>query len=122
MAPDVLHRHSLRVSVGWLSIVEMLVLGSAATLLVVEVIPSAFEIEFDCIGRTGTARTVGDTYLAAFAGLGTLAWLGVLLGIIYAEIAGALRLVAILPLVWFAVVVVGALVTAAAIGPALCPV
>ena len=122
MAPDVLRRHSLRVPVGWLSIVEMLVLGSAATLLVVEVIPSAFQIEFDCIVATGTRRTAGDTYIAAFAGLGTLAWLGVLLGIIYAEIAGALRLVAILPLVWFATVVVAALVTAAAISPALCPV
>jgi amino acid transporter len=119
---DVFDRRSFRMTAGWLSVVEMLVLGPAAAILVLGAIPSAFEVEWACVGATGSVRTAGDTYVAAFATLGTMGWLGVLVALIYAEIAGWQRLVAVLPLVWFAVLVAAALVAAAVIGPEPCPV
>jgi hypothetical protein len=100
----------------------MLILGPAAAILVLGVIPDAFEIEWACVGRLGVERTSGDTYAAAFGVFGTLGWLAVLAGAIYAEIVGARRLAAVLPVVWFVLLVGAALVTAAAIGPQLCPI
>jgi hypothetical protein len=108
------------VSPGWLSVVEMVVLVPTAAILVFGVIPSAFDVEWNCVGRTGTRRTAGNTYLSGFAILSTFGWVLVLVAGIYAEIAERPRLAAIVPVVWFAVLVATALVAAAAIGPELC--
>ena len=83
--PDVFKRRSLRVSAGWLSVVELLVLVPASGIIV------------------------------AFG------WFLVLVGIVYAEIADNQRAAAVIPVVWFAILVAMSLVSAAAIGPELCP-
>lgn len=118
-APE--HR-SWHLSAGWLSVVELLVLGPLAAILVLGLIPSAFEIEWACIGPRGIEGTAGDTYAAAFGVVGTLGWFAVLAAAIYAEIVGARRLAVLLPVIWFAVLVSTALIAAAAIGPQLCPI
>ncbi len=48
-------------------------------------------------------------------------WFLVLVGIVYAEIADNQRAAAVIPVVWFAILVAMSLVSAAAIGPELCP-
>ena len=119
--PDVFKRRSLRLSAGWLSVVETIVLVPAAAILVFGVIPSAFDVEWTCIGPTGREHTAGDTYLSGVATLMILGWLLVLVASIYAEIAGKPRGAAALPVLWFTVLVAISLVAAAAIGPEVCP-
>ena len=114
-------RRSSRVSAGWLSVVELLVLVPAAGILVFGVVPSAFDVEWSCLGGFGVQTTDGDAYLAGFATLMTFGWLLVLVGIVYAEITDNERAAAVLPVVWFAILLAISLVAAAAIGPALCP-
>jgi Na+/H+-dicarboxylate symporter len=108
-------------SAEWLSVLEMVVLGPLAALLVLILIPSAFDVEWACIGHVGTVRTPGDEYIATFAVFGTVGWFAVLVSAVFAGIFEARRVAAILPLVWFAVLVGAALVVAASIGPELCP-
>jgi hypothetical protein len=119
--PDVFKGRSLRLSAGWLSVVEIVVLVPAAAILVFGAVPSAFDVEWTCIGPTGTERTAGDTYLAGVAILMTFGWLLVLVASVYAEIAERPRVAALLPVLWFVAVVAISLVAAAAIGPELCP-
>jgi hypothetical protein len=117
----VFKRRSLQLSAGWLSVVEIVVLVPAAAILVFGIVPSAFDIEWTCIGPAGTEHTAGDTYLSGVATLMTFGWLLVLVASIYAEIAEKPRAAAVLPVLWFAVLVAISLVAAAAIGPELCP-
>jgi hypothetical protein len=114
------HR-SLRVSAGWLSLVELIVLVPVAGILVFAVVPSAFDVEWSCLGGFGVQRTDGDAYFDAFATIMAVGWFLVLVGIVYAEIADNQRAAALIPVVWFAILVAMSLVSAAAIGPELCP-
>ena len=98
-----------------------LLLGLAAALLVLFAFPRAFEIESSCVGATGTRQTAGDTYVAGFVLVGTLGWVVAFLGAIYASIDDRRGLVLLLPLAWFAVLVLAALVVAALLGPVPCP-
>ena len=66
-------------------------------------------------------KTAGDTFVAAFALLGSLGWVVAFLGAIYASIADRRGVVLLLPLVWFAVLVLSALAVAAWLGPVPCP-
>jgi hypothetical protein len=50
-----------------------------------------------------------------------MGWIGVFLGVLYGSIAERRGLVLLLPLVWFVVFVVAALVAAAVVGPVPCP-
>jgi hypothetical protein len=124
MSPEVQrsdHESRAHLSPGLLGGLELLVLGPAAGVLVLWLIPEAFDIEWACIGSTGISRTAGENYIAAFATIGTAGWLAVIAAIVFAGIAGSRRAAAVLPAVWFAVLVGAALVVAAAIGPAACP-
>jgi hypothetical protein len=105
---------------GWASFLEIVVLAPLAAVLVLGVVPSAFEIEWECVRGFGVVRTVGDSYLTAFAVVGALGWVAVAVGMIYAHISERPRVALALPLAWFVVLVVSALVAAAAIGPATC--
>jgi hypothetical protein len=107
---------------GLLSVVELIVLAPAAGIIVFRVIPSAFDVEWGCLGGFGVTRTDGDTYLAGLATIMAFGWLIVAVGILYAEIAENRRVAAALPAAWFGILVVLAIVWAAAIGPAQCPV
>ncbi len=118
---DVSKRRSLRVSAGWLSLVELIVLIPLAGILVFGVVPSAFDVEWNCPGGFGVQHTDGDAYLDAFATIMAVGWFLVLVGIVYAEIADNQRAAAVIPVVWFAILVAMSLVSAAAIGPELCP-
>jgi hypothetical protein len=111
----------LHVSAEWLAALEMLILGPLAAILVLGVIPSALEVEWACTTSLGTTRTAGEDYIAAFAVFGTIGWFGVLVASIFAGIADARRLAAILPVLWFVVLVGAALVVAWTVGPAACP-
>lgn len=110
-----------RISAGVVSAVAIVLLGMLAAPLVLIAVPRAFGIEWACIGETGVQRTAGDTYIEALAVLGTIGWLAVLVGAIYASIAERRRLVVLLPTLWFVSLVSAALVAAAAVGPAPCP-
>jgi len=115
-------RRMLQPSAGWLSLVELLVLVPVGGILVFGVVPSAFDVEWNCLGGFGVQTTEGDSYLAGFATLMSLGWLLVLVGIVYAEIADNRRAAAAIPAIWFATLVALSIVWAAAIGPERCPV
>lgn len=104
-----------------MSVLEFLLLGVAAALLVLVVIPRTFAIESSCIGETGVQRTAGDTYVAGFVVLGTLGWIGAFLGAIYASIADRRGVVVLIPVVWFLALVLAALAVAVALGRVPCP-
>lgn len=110
-----------RLPTGALSALAFLLLGPAAAVLVLVAIPRGFEIESSCVTSGGVQKTAGDTFVAAFALLGTLGWIVAFLGAIYASIADRRGVVVLLPLVWFAVLVFSALVVAALLGPVPCP-
>lgn len=105
----------------WLSVLEMLILGPLAAYLVLGAIPDAFDVEWSCVSSGGMERSGGEDYIATFAVLGSLGWFAVLTGSIFAGIADARRLAAILPVAWFVILVGAALVGAATLGPAACP-
>lgn len=114
-------RRSRRLGAGSLSALEILVLGPLAAYLVLLVIPSAFDIESQCVGEFGAEQITGDTYFAGASVFGAFGWLAVVVGVIAAQIAESPRVAVLLPIAWFAVFVGGALVVAATIGPQLCP-
>jgi hypothetical protein len=100
--------------------VEVLVLAPLAAILVLWLIPTWFQIDWGCVSATGVGHTSGDTYITTFAVFGTLGWLLVAMAALFANVTGANRFAQFLPVVWFAVLVGGAAVTAATIGPAIC--
>lgn len=99
---------------------EIVVLAPLAAVLVLWLIPSLFQVEWACAGPLAAARTPGDTYIATITVLGTVGWLIVLPATLLASVTGSHRMAAILPLAWFAALVVGATIWAASIGPQLC--
>ena len=113
------HR-SRSVPPGLLCALEILVLGPLAALLVLWVIPSAFEIHWACVGGSGVLRQAGDSYAAGFGVAGTFGWLAVFVASIFASIAEVRWLPVVLPLAWFLALVAGSLVVAASIGPQPC--
>jgi hypothetical protein len=110
-----------RLPSGALSALAFLLLGPAAAYLVLVAIPRGFEIESSCLTSGGVQKTSGDTFVGAFVVLGTLGWIAAFLGAIYASIADRRGIVVLLPLVWFAVLVLSAFVVAAVLGPVPCP-
>ncbi len=111
---------SRHVGAGFLSVLEIIVLGLLAAYVVLLLIPSALTIESDCVGALGRERITGDSYFAAVAVVGTFGWLAVGVVAIYAQIADWPRLALLLPLAWFVVFVSASLIVAAAISPQLC--
>lgn len=110
-----------RPGAGLVALLEILALGVLAAWLVLWVVPSAFQIEWDCVSTSGARRVGGDSYAAAVVLAGTFGWLLVAIGVISAQIAESRRATLLLPLAWFAVFVVAALVAAAAMGAQPCP-
>ena len=106
---------------AYLGVLEILVLGPLAALIVLWLIPATFEIEWRCVGQAGVQRVSGDAYIAAVVVAGTFGWLLVLIGEIYAHIAESQRLALLLPIAWFAVFVAAALIAAISMGSQLCP-
>ena len=100
---------------------EILVLGPIAAVLVIGFIPSQFGVDWQCVGANGVQRVSGDTYLSGMIVAGTLGWFLVALGVLFAQIAESERLAVLLPVVWFFVLVVSAFALSAAIGSDLCP-
>ena len=105
---------------GLLCGLEILVLGPLAALLVLWVIPSAFEIHWGCVTGSGVLRQAGDSYAAGFAVAGTFGWLAVFVAAIFANIAEVRWLPIVLPVAWFLALVAASLVVAASIGPQPC--
>ncbi|HXG76772.1 MAG TPA: hypothetical protein VNJ53_09395 [Gaiellaceae bacterium] len=119
--PDRERRWLERVPVGPFSALEFSLLGLLALALVLYAIPRAFGLESDCVAGAGVVTVPGDTYIGAYAVLGTLGWLAVFLGMLYASIAEREDIMLLLPALWFVVLVLSALVAAAAVGPSPCP-
>jgi len=71
------------------------------------------------LGEQG--NTPGDSYSDTFVVLGTFDWIVVAIAVLFAHIAERQRLAASIAAVWFGLLVGGALLWAAAIGPAPCP-
>ena len=105
---------------GWACVAEIAILAPLAAVVVLGVVPSAFDIEWECVRGYGVVRTVGDSYLTSFAVIGAVGWVGVVAATLYAHISERPRVAAALPLVWFAALVTSSLVAGVAIGPATC--
>ena len=110
-----------RVGSGTISAIEILVLGLLAAYVVLLAIPSAFEIQSQCVGQYGTQHIAGDSYFAAASVSGTLGWLAVALGALFAQISESPRIAMLLPLAWFILFVSIFGIVAVAISPQLCP-
>ncbi|MCI0636357.1 MAG: hypothetical protein L0206_20945 [Actinobacteria bacterium] len=121
-ALDVSERHrGHRITASSLGVLGLVLLAPLSVVLVMFAIPSFFEIDWACIGPTGTASRPGDLYIGLAAVAGTLGWILVFLGVLFAYIAERQRLAALLPVTWFVVLAGGATIAAAAIGPSPCP-
>jgi len=110
-----------RIPAGVVSTLGFVLLGPLAGVLVLVAIPDAFGIASSCLTETGTVTTAGDVYVRSFAVLGTLGWLVVLAGVIFASIVGQRTVVMLLPALWFVALVLAALIAATVVGPAPCP-
>jgi len=109
-------------SVDSLSLLELVVLVPAAGVLVLWLIPRSFDIHWSCVTGLGElGNTPGDSYSDTFAVLGTFGWIVVAIVVLFAHIAERPRLAAVIAAAWFGLLVGGALLWAAAIGPAPCP-
>ena len=117
------HRQHKRphVSAPSVSLLEIVVLAPVAAILTLWVIPDAFGIEWSCVGRYGVQATRGDSFGDAVTVGGTVGWLAVLIAVLFANIAERPRLAALLPVVWFVVLVLATLIAAATVGSAPCP-
>jgi hypothetical protein len=114
--------HRRRLSVDSLSLLELVVLVPAAGVIVLWLIPKWFDIHWSCITGLGElGNTPGDSYSDTFAVLGTFGWIVVAIVVLFAHIAERPRLAAVIAAAWFGLLVGGALLWAAAIGPAPCP-
>jgi hypothetical protein len=110
-----------RPSAAVLSAVEIVVLAPLAALLAFWLIPKAFGIEWSCIGGAGVGNTAGESFAETLAVFGTIGWLVVLLGTLFANIAERERLAAVLPVAWFLILFAAMTIAAASVGPAPCP-
>lgn len=99
---------------------EVIVLAPLAAILVLLLIPSWFDVEWGCVSTTGATHTPGDLYITTFGVLGTLGWLLVVMAALFANVTGSSRFASVLPVAWFTALVLGALITAATIGPQVC--
>jgi hypothetical protein len=120
MPTHVLRADRVAGSTGWGSALEVVLLAPLSAGLVLGLVPAAFGVEWECSGGYGIVRTVGDEYVSAFAVVGAAGWLAVAVVVLFAQIFEWRRAGLVLPLAWFAVLVVSAIVAAAAIGPAAC--
>jgi hypothetical protein len=115
-------RRRRRCSVDSLSVLELFAFVPTAGVLVLWLFPAWFDIGWSCVTGLGEqGDTPGDVYSDAFGVLGTFGWLVVAIAVLFAHIAERPRLAAVLPAVWFGLLIGSALVAAAAIGPAPCP-
>ena len=114
-------RTRYRPSAETLSVVEVLVLAPLAAALAFWLIPAAFGIDWSCVTSTGVGTTTGDSFARTVAVAGTLGWVFVLVGTLFAHIAERPRLAVALPAVWFVLLVGVMTIAAAAVGPAPCP-
>jgi hypothetical protein len=111
-----------RFSFDSLSVLELLVFAPAAGVLALWLIPDWFDIHWSCLSGLGEeGNTPGDVFSNAVGVLGTFGWILVGIAVLFAHIAERPRLAAILPALWFVLLVGGAAIAAAAIGPAPCP-
>ena len=111
-----------RLSIDSLSLLELVVFVPLAGILGLWLIPKWFDIQWSCVTGVGIqGDTAGDTYSDTVGVLGTLGWIVVAIAVLFAHIAERPRLAAVIPAVWFGLLVGGALIAAAAIGPSLCP-
>jgi hypothetical protein len=109
-------------SLGTLGFLEILVLGTLAAVLTLWAIPSAIGIEWECLaGSGGVEPGRGDSYLSGVVVLGTVGWLLVSIGVLYAQIFESRRGTLLLPVAWFVAFVLGTLIVALTLGSQHCP-
>jgi hypothetical protein len=107
---------------GTLGFLEILVLGTLAAVLTLWAIPSAIGIEWECLaGSGGVEPGSGDFYLSGVVVLGTVGWLLVSIGVLYAQIFESRRGALLLPAAWFVAFVLGTLTVALVLGSQPCP-
>jgi hypothetical protein len=109
-----------RLPASSLGLLALVVLGPLSVALVMFAIPRVFEIEWACIGPTGTTSRAGDVYAGAAAVAGVFGWILVFIGVLFAHIADRPRLAWLLPVAWFGALVGAAALGAAVIAPATC--
>jgi hypothetical protein len=116
------HPRRHRFSIDSLSVLELLVFVPAAGVLALWLIPDWFDIHWSCLSGFGEeGNTPGDVFSNTVGVLGTFGWILVAIAVLFAHIAERPRLAALLPALWFVLLVGGAAIAAAAIGPAPCP-
>jgi hypothetical protein len=114
-------RGGRRITASALALLALVALAPLSVVAVVFAIPELFEIDWACIGPTGTGSRAGDLYIGLAAVAGTLGWVLVFVGVLFAHIAERPLLAFWLPVAWFGALVAGAAIAAAWIGPAPCP-
>lgn len=105
---------------GLLAALEVIALALLSGALVLWIIPSAFEVEWACVGVTGADRSAADTYIDAFAVFGALSWLAVAGATVMAFGVGRNLVAVAIPAAWFAVLTLLAVAISASIGPLPC--
>ena len=103
------------------SAVEILVLAPLTAIFAFWLVPDAFGIEWSCGSVVGIESTRGDSFAETVAVAGTIGWVLVFLGTLFAQIAERPRLAVVLPLAWFALLIGAMTIAATAVGPAPCP-
>ncbi len=120
LRPENTHRH--RLSIDSLSLLELVVFVPLAGVLVLWLIPEWLDVHWSCVTGLGEqGATAGDAYADTVGVLGTFGWIVVAIAVLFAHIAERPRLAALIAALWFVLLVGGAAIAAAAIGPAPCP-
>lgn len=99
---------------------EVLVAALGSAMLVLGVIPAAFDVEWGCVTSKGDTHTAADTYVATFAVLGALGWIVAAGATTLLYASGRLWLALATPAAWFGLIVGTSLLTVSAIGPLPC--
>lgn len=105
---------------GFVTALEVIGLAFVSAGLVLNTIPSAFDVEWGCVSAKGEMHTSADTYIAAFAVGGALGWLAATAATVFAYASGRRVLALVIPAAWFGLLVLLAWAVAAAIGPLPC--
>ena len=111
-----------RLSVDSLSLLELVVLVPVAGVLVLWLVPSG-STSSGAASRASESRATrpATATRTRLPSSGTFGWIVVAIVVLFAHIAERPRLGAVIAAAWFGLLVGGALLWAAAIGPAQCP-
>lgn len=105
---------------GLVTGLEVVVLALVSAGLVLHVFPAMFDVHWDCSGASGAMHTSADVYIGAFSVGGALGWIIAAAATAILHASGRRLIALVVPLAWFAGLVLLALAIVSAIGPLTC--